>query len=72
VDFLLNYDPELARFVFLSLLELQLHQCFILAALFTTAGFLQMKQWADGKHRNYKKEFPNYPKNRKPIVPFLC
>ena len=42
------------------------------AALFTLAGFLQMKQWANGKHRNYKKEFPNYPKNRTPMIPFLC
>lgn len=42
------------------------------AALFTLAGFVQMKIWADGKHRNYKKEFTNYPKNRKPIIPFLC
>lgn len=44
----------------------------ILAALFTLAGFLQMKIWADGKHRAYKKEFPNYPKSRLPIIPFIC
>ena len=39
--------------------------------LFTLAGFGQMTIWAWGKHRNYKREFKDYPRNRKPIVPFL-
>lgn len=43
----------------------------VLAGLFTVVGFYQMAIWALGKHRNYKKEFPNYPKRRKAIVPFL-
>ncbi|KAH9398298.1 PREDICTED: probable very-long-chain enoyl-CoA reductase art-1 [Rhagoletis zephyria] len=41
------------------------------AAIFTAVGFYQMAVWALGKHRNYKKEFPNYPKRRTAIVPFL-
>ncbi|XP_054158091.1 probable very-long-chain enoyl-CoA reductase art-1 [Oppia nitens] len=41
------------------------------AAMFTAAGFIQMAIWALAKHRNYKKEFPNYPRNRKAIVPFI-
>ncbi|XKL67534.1 hypothetical protein PGB90_003025 [Kerria lacca] len=41
------------------------------AGLFTLAGMYQMSIWALGKHRNYKKEFPDYPKQRKAIVPFL-
>jgi len=41
------------------------------ALLFTVAGFGQMAQWALGKHRNYKRDFPKYPKGRKAIVPFL-
>lgn len=45
-------------------------QC-LAAAIFTIAGFGQMAIWALGKHRNYKKEFPNYPRRRKAIVPFL-
>jgi len=45
-------------------------QC-IPAALFTLAGLYQMSVWALGKHRNYKKEFPNYPKGRTAIIPFL-
>jgi very-long-chain enoyl-CoA reductase len=30
-----------------------------------------MTIWALGKHRNYKKEFKNYPKGRKAVFPFL-
>ena len=41
------------------------------AGLFTVAGFAQMALWALGKHRNYKKEFPDYPKTRTAIVPFV-
>ena len=39
--------------------------------IFATLGFMQMSQWALGKHRNYKKEFSNYPRSRKAIVPFF-
>ncbi|VDL75800.1 unnamed protein product [Nippostrongylus brasiliensis] len=35
--------------------------------LFTLAGFVQMTIWAQNKHRAYKKEFPEYPKERKAI-----
>ena len=38
---------------------------------FMLAGFYQMAVWAKGKHRNYRKEFSDYPKGRKAIVPFL-
>uniref|UniRef100_A0A8D8W7A1 very-long-chain enoyl-CoA reductase n=2 Tax=Cacopsylla melanoneura TaxID=428564 RepID=A0A8D8W7A1_9HEMI len=41
------------------------------AFLFAAAGMYQMTMWALGKHRNYKKEFPDYPKQRKSIVPFV-
>lgn len=41
------------------------------AALFTLAGAYQMTVWALGKHRAYKKEFSQYPKNRKAIIPFV-
>ena len=41
------------------------------AGLFTLAGFYQMAVWAMGKHRNYKREFKDYPRGRKPIIPFL-
>lgn len=41
------------------------------AGIFALAGLYQMSVWALGKHRNYKKEFSDYPKNRKAIIPFI-
>uniref|UniRef100_T1J5Q0 very-long-chain enoyl-CoA reductase n=1 Tax=Strigamia maritima TaxID=126957 RepID=T1J5Q0_STRMM len=41
------------------------------SGFFALAGFYQMTLWALGKHRNYKKEFSNYPKKRRAIVPFV-
>ena len=40
------------------------------AGLFAVAGALQMTQWAIGKHKRYRKEFPTYPR-RKAIIPFV-
>lgn len=45
-------------------------QC-IPAFLFAIAGGWQMAVWALGKHRNYRKEFSDYPKGRKAIFPFV-
>ncbi|XP_003385897.1 PREDICTED: very-long-chain enoyl-CoA reductase-like [Amphimedon queenslandica] len=41
------------------------------AFFFFLAGFYQMTVWAMNKHRAYRKEFKDYPRNRKSIVPFL-
>ena len=41
------------------------------AVLFTLFGFYQMAVLAIVKHRNYRKEFKDYPKERKAILPFL-
>lgn len=41
------------------------------AALFAAVGFAQMAAWAAKKHRNYRKEFSDYPRKRKAMVPFL-
>uniref|UniRef100_A0A1B6LQF0 very-long-chain enoyl-CoA reductase n=2 Tax=Graphocephala atropunctata TaxID=36148 RepID=A0A1B6LQF0_9HEMI len=41
------------------------------AGLFALAGMYQMTIWALGKHRNYKKEFSSYPRQRKAILPFI-
>jgi len=61
-----NYTYEVGSWVFFTLMT----QC-LPVGVFTVAGFYQMAVWALGKHRNYKKEFEKYPKNRKAIVPFL-
>ncbi len=60
-----NYTYEVGAWVCFSVMT----QC-LPAALFTLAGFYQMAVWALGKHRNYKKEFKDYPR-RKAIIPFL-
>lgn len=61
-----NYTYEVISWISFSVMT----QC-LPAGLFTMAGLYQMTVWALGKHKNYKKEFPNYPKGRKSIVPFI-
>ncbi|CAI2376697.1 unnamed protein product [Moneuplotes crassus] len=39
--------------------------------LFLVFSFYQMSEWALKKHRRYKKEFKDYPKERTAILPFL-
>lgn len=41
-------------------------------ALFTIVGTTQMFAWAIKKHRRYLREFPDYPKNRKAMIPFIA
>jgi very-long-chain enoyl-CoA reductase len=41
------------------------------AGIFTLAGLYQMTAWAIGKHKNYKREFSEYPGKRKTILPFV-
>ena len=43
-----------------------------LSLVFTFVASVQMWLWAVKKHACYIKEFPDYPKNRKPMIPFLC
>ncbi|KAJ8923674.1 hypothetical protein NQ315_010254 [Exocentrus adspersus] len=61
-----NYTYEVGSWIGFTILT----SC-VPAAIFTLAGFYQMAVWALGKHRNYRKEFPNYPKQRKAIIPFI-
>ncbi|GFQ93866.1 probable very-long-chain enoyl-CoA reductase art-1 [Trichonephila clavata] len=61
-----NYTYEVMAWISFSVMT----NC-LPAGLFTLAGFYQMAVWAQGKHRNYKKEFSNYPKGRKAIIPFI-
>lgn len=61
-----NYTYEIAAWISFSLMTQALP-----AFLFTLAGGGQMVIWALGKHRNYRKEFPNYPRGRKSIIPFV-
>ncbi|XP_059622812.1 probable very-long-chain enoyl-CoA reductase art-1 [Phlebotomus argentipes] len=61
-----NYTYEVLSWLSFSVLT----QC-LPALLFTAAGMYQMTMWALGKHRNYRKEFKDYPRQRKAILPFV-
>lgn len=61
-----NYTYE-----FLSWLSFSTMTSCLPALLFAAAGMYQMTIWAIGKHKNYKKEFKDYPKSRKAILPFI-
>ena len=60
-----NYTYEVGSWIAFAVMT----QCLV-ALLFALVGFAQMAIWALGKHRNYRREFPNYPR-RKAIVPFI-
>jgi len=61
-----NYTYEVMAWVSFSVMT----QC-VPAALFALAGFYQMAVWAKGKHRNYLKEFKDYPRRRAAIIPLF-
>jgi len=61
-----NYFYEFGAWFWFSVMT----QC-LPAFLFAGAGMFQMTLWALAKHRNYKKEFKDYPKQRKAIIPFI-
>lgn len=62
-----NYTYEVISWIGFTIMT----QTFM-GGLFTFVGAAQMLQWALGKHRNYKKEFKDYPKNRKAMIPFIA
>lgn len=41
------------------------------AYFFLACSAYQMAVWAIKKHKRYRKEFPDYPKNRKAMFPFI-
>ncbi|XP_066588304.1 very-long-chain enoyl-CoA reductase [Prorops nasuta] len=61
-----NYTYEIGSWIGFSIMTTCLP-----AGFFTLAGAYQMAIWALGKHKAYKKEFPQYPKGRKAIIPFV-
>nr|CAG4649483.1 EOG090X097L [Scapholeberis mucronata]SVE93728.1 EOG090X097L [Scapholeberis mucronata] len=61
-----NYTYEVGGWVAFTIMT----QC-LPAGLFAFAGFYQMAVWALGKHRAYKKDFKDYPRGRKAIIPFV-
>lgn len=61
-----NYTFEIGAWVSFAIMT----SC-LSAFLFAVAGAFQMTIWALAKHRNYRKEFKEYPKQRRAIFPFI-
>ena len=61
-----NYFFESVAWIFFSLMT----RCYS-AWLFWAIGTAQMFLWAKKKHATYRKEFKDYPKQRKIMFPFL-
>jgi len=61
-----NYTYEAGSWVCFTIMT----SCFA-SGVFAALGLYQMSMWAIGKHNNYKREFSNYPRARKAIIPFL-
>jgi very-long-chain enoyl-CoA reductase len=61
-----NYFFEILGWVFFSVLTGS-----VTAWIFTVIGAVQMYFWALKKHSRYRKDFKNYPSNRKALVPYL-
>ncbi|PBC31679.1 Trans-2,3-enoyl-CoA reductase [Apis cerana cerana] len=61
-----NYTYEIGSWIGFTIMT----SC-LPAGFFTIAGAYQMTVWAIGKHKAYKREFPQYPKTRKAIIPFV-
>jgi len=62
-----NYFHEICVWVAVSLLT-GLPSCW----LFTAVASGQMFLWARKKHLRYLQEFPDYPRHRTALIPFLC
>ncbi|XP_068149623.1 very-long-chain enoyl-CoA reductase [Drosophila tropicalis] len=61
-----NYTFEIGAWLSFSVMT-----CCLAAYLFAFAGAFQMTIWALAKHRNYKKEFKDYPRQRRSIFPYV-
>lgn len=61
-----NYTYEIGSWICFTIMTQTLT-----SGLFAFVGAAQMTVWALKKHRNYRKEFKDYPRSRKAIFPFL-
>ncbi|CAH8860819.1 unnamed protein product [Trichobilharzia szidati] len=61
-----NYTYEILSWIGFTIMTQTLP-----ALIFTIAGFSPMSVWAIGKLKAYRREFPDFPKNRKALIPFL-
>jgi len=61
-----NYTYEIGAWIWFTVMTQS-----VMPGVFALVGGLQMTAWAQKKHRGYLKEFKDYPRGRKAIIPFL-
>jgi very-long-chain enoyl-CoA reductase len=61
-----NYTYEMCSWFWFTIMTQT-----VAPAVFTLLGTAQMTQWAVKKHKNYRREFKDYPRGRKAIIPFV-
>jgi very-long-chain enoyl-CoA reductase len=61
-----NYTYEFGSWIGFTILSQSLP-----GGLFALVGLAQMTQWALGKHKAYRTDFKDYPRQRKAIIPFI-
>jgi len=61
-----NYTYEIGSWIFFTTMTQTLT-----SGLFALVGAAQMTVWALKKHRNYRREFKDYPRRRKAVFPFI-
>lgn len=61
-----NYTYEMGSWFWFTIMT----QC-VAPGVFALLGTAQMTQWAIKKHKNYRREFKDYPRGRKAIIPFV-
>ncbi|XP_057308467.1 probable very-long-chain enoyl-CoA reductase art-1 [Hydractinia symbiolongicarpus] len=61
-----NYTYEIGSWFWFTVLTQT-----VMSGVFTFAGCFQMVLWAIKKHKNYRREFKDYPRKRKAIIPFV-
>lgn len=61
-----NYTFEILGWIAFAIIS----QSYV-AALFAVVGGVQMALWAIKKHKAYRKDFKDYPRNRKILIPFI-
>lgn len=61
-----NYTYEIGSWICFTIMTQT-----VTSGLFAIMGAAQMIAWAQKKHKNYRREFKDYPKGRKAIIPFV-
>lgn len=61
-----NYTYEVGSWIWFTVMTQS-----VMPGVFALLGMFQMTVWAQKKHRTYLKEFKDYPRGRRAIIPFI-